>query len=281
MRPLTLFVLIVALILSACAAQAQEPYAGLDVTPSAPPSGTPTAVIDWFPVTATWTPLPSVEPSATTMQFPGLGAQVFSDNFSQVQDWSRAKTTGTGGNSIILERNRLTLAANITPVSLISLRSGLALTDFYAEVTVSVNRCSGADAYGLLFRAASEAFAYRFLLNCSGKARVERVRDSTSLPLQDWLPSGDAPGAPGQVRMGVWAAGTEMRFFLNGHYQFRIVDPLFKSGGLGVFANASSPDGMNINFSDLTVNSVDYVSPTPTVTPSRTPVPTRTARPTP
>lgn len=285
MRSITLFFLIITLILSACAAQAQtgqENYAGLDVTPSQTPPASPTAVIIWFPATATWTPFPSLEPSVTPMLFPGLGNQIFSDNFSKLQNWSRAKTAGDGANSIILDRNRLTLAANVMPVSLASLNTSLALTDFYAEVTVSVNRCSGLDAYGLLFRAASEAYTYRFLLNCSGKARVERVRDSTTLPLQDWLPSGDAPpGAPGQVKMGVWAAGAEMRFFLNGRYQFSVIDPLFKSGSLGVFVNASSPEGLNISFSDLTVNSVEYVSPTPTATPSKTPLPSRTPRPTP
>jgi hypothetical protein len=285
MRSLILLFLIVVLLLAACAPQipvGQESSNGLDVTPSAQPPGTPTAVIVWFPATATWTPFPSVEPSVTPILFPGLGTQVFSDDFSQLQNWSRAKAASEGGNSIILDRNRLTLAANVMPVSLASLHSSLVLSNFYAEVTVSVNRCSGSDEYGLLFRAASEAYTYRFLLNCKGMARVERVRDSTTLPLQDWLASGDAPpGAPGQVRMGVWAAGTEMRFFLNGRYQFSVIDPLFKSGSLGVFANASSPDGLNISFSDLTVNSVEYVSPTPTVTPSRSPVPTRTPRPTP
>jgi hypothetical protein len=218
------------------------------------------------------------------LPFPGLGAQIFSDDFSQVQDWSRAslQTMGEGANNIILNRNRLTLAANVVPVSLFSLQKNLLLTDFYTEVTVSVNRCFGLDTYGLLFRSASEAYTYRFLLNCSGNARVDRVRDSTALSLQDWLPSGDAPlGAPGEVRMGVWTAGAEMRFFLNGRYQFSVMDPVFKSGSLGVFINASSPDGMNISFSDLTVNAVEYVSPTPTVTPSKTLLPTRTPRPTP
>jgi hypothetical protein len=171
---------------------------------------------------------------------------------------------------------------NVAPASLISLQNGLLLRDFYAEVTVSVNRCFGPDLYGMLFRAASAAYAYRFVLNCSGQARADRVRNSQVFPLQDWLPSGDAPpGAPGQVRLGIWAAGAEMRFFLNGRYQFSVIDPVFKNGTLGVFASASSPEGMNISFSNLTVNSVSYVSPTPTSTASKTPKPSRTPRPTP
>jgi hypothetical protein len=72
-----------------------------------------------------------------------------------------------------------------------------------------------------------------------------------------------------------------MRFFLNGRYQFSVIDSIFKTGTLGAFASASSPGGMNIGFSNLTVNSVEYVSPTPTATASKTPKPSRTPRPTP
>jgi hypothetical protein len=207
---------------------------------------------------------------------------VLSDDFSDPKNWPNAKVESSGSNSIILDRNRLTLALNISPATLVSLQNGLALRDFYAEMTVSVNRCSGPDVYGMLFRAASEAYAYRFALNCTGQARVDRIRGGGIFPLQNWLPSGDAPpGAPGIVKMGVWAAGVEMRFFLNERYQFTVIDPVFRNGTLGAFADASSSDGMNISFSNLTVNSVDYVSPTPTPTASKTPRPSRTPRPTP
>ena len=42
-----------------------------------------------------------------------------------------------------------------------------------------MNRCYGPDSYGMIFRAASSDFAYRYLLNCSGKARVECVMPCT------------------------------------------------------------------------------------------------------
>jgi hypothetical protein len=281
MRQLTFFLLTATLILSACA-----PTSGADTTPPNLPAVSaavsPTATIVWFPPTATETPFPTIQASATPLPFPGLGSQVFSDDFSNLQNWPGAEPESTGGNSIILDRNRLTLALNVPPATLFSLQNGLLLKNFYAEMTVSVNRCFGPDVYGMLFRAASEAYAYRFVLNCTGQARVDRIRDGQIVPLQDWLPSGDAPpGAPGEVRMSVWAAGAEMRFFLNGRYQFSVIDPVFKTGTLGAFASASSEDGMNISFSNLTVNSVDYVSPTPTATASKTPKPSRTPRPTP
>ncbi|MCX6066679.1 MAG: hypothetical protein NT121_13130 [Chloroflexi bacterium] len=243
MRPLTFFLLIATLVLAACAASLETGTALPLSQPTVAEGLAPTKTVIWFPATATETVFPTIEASATPWPFPGLGAQVFSDDFSDPKAWIGAKTQSNGGNSIILDRNRLTFAANIPPVALSSLSSSLILTDFYAEMNVSVNRCLGADAYGMLFRTASEAYTYRFLLNCTGKVRVERSRDGVTTPLQDWVPSGEAPpGAPGEVKMSIWAAGVEMRFFLNGRYQFTVIDPVFRNGALGAFVSAVSPD---------------------------------------
>lgn len=287
MRKITILMLVLLLPLSACAAPLGAGSDGSaaftpEGSPAAPVSGEPTATIDWFPATATSTPIATVLSSPTPELLPGLGPQIYHDDFGDLKTWSSARAVLGGSNGIILEANRLTLAVNDSPAVLFSLNNSLLLTNFYAEVNISVNRCFGADAYGLLFRASSGAYTYRFLLNCTGKARVEQTRDSRTLPLQDWLPTGYAPsGAPGQVKMGVWASGVELRFFLNDRYQFSVIDPLFKSGTLGFYVNAVSPEGMNINFSDLTVNSVNYSSPTPSATASKTPTPSRTPRSTP
>jgi hypothetical protein len=269
-----------ALVLSAClpANSADQTTPGL---PTGEATLVPTETIVWFPATATWTPFPTFIPSPTPNLLPGLGAQTFSDDFSDPQAWSQAKTAGDGGNNVIINRNQLTLAVNAPPAFIFSARQALLLTNFYAEATVRVNRCLGDDAYGLLFRSQGDFYAYRFILNCKGEARVERMRSGEIVRLLDWAPSGATPlGAPGEVKMGVWASGAEMRLFLNGHYQFSVVDTLFSNGALGFFVNAASEGGMNISFSDLTVSDVSYVSPTPTVTPSKTPrstkVPTAT-----
>ena len=247
-----------------------------------PVTSPPTATIVWFPETPTWTPFPTMIATATPELFPGMGGQIFHDNFSDLKSWSDTTSQSNGSNNIILDRNRLTLAINQAPARLSSINTleSASLTDFYAELTISVNRCSGDDSYGMLFRAAGGDFAYRFLLNCSGMARVDHIRGSEVTLLQNSVTSGDAPpAAPGLVKMGVWTAGAEMRFYLNGHYQFRVINSYLKRGTLGVVANAISPNGMNINFSDLTVYSVAYVSPTPTVTPTKTPYPSPTPRP--
>ena len=62
------------------------------------------------------------------------------------------------------------------------------------------------------------------------------MRGGVAYPLLDWLSSNDAPiGAPAQVKLGVWAVGREMRFFLNDHYQFSVLDPVFSSRDTRLF----------------------------------------------
>lgn len=246
------------------------------------PATLPTETIVWFPPTSTHTPFPTFQPSATTEPFPGLGASLYTDDFSDPRNWTNARAVSQGSNNILVSGSRLTLSANAAPAALASLRSGLVLTDFYAETRVNLNRCEGRDTYGMFFRAATEAYAYRYTLTCDGQMRVERARGGEAYPLSDWETSGDLPrGAPAQVKLGLWMAGTEMRFYLNDRYQFTVIDQVFRSGSLGYFASVRSEVGMNISFSDLRVNAVSYVSPTPTATPSNTPLPSRTPRATP
>jgi hypothetical protein len=283
MTRFSFFFWIALLVLSACQpVPASEPTPTLPPPTDTPTSAPPTETIVWFPATATWTPFPTLVPSATPNPFPGLGAQTFADDFTDPAAWTFAKTEGDGGNNVILNRDRLTLAVNVPPAFIFSVNKSLALRDFYAETSVRVNRCAGTDAYGLLFHSQGDYYAYRFVVNCKGETRAERMRGGEIMRLLDWVPSGDAPpGAPGLVKMGIWVSGAEMRFFLNGRYQFSAVDTTFKTGTLGFFVNAASAGGMNVSFSALTVNEVSYVSPTPTLTPSRTPRSTKVPTPTP
>ena len=274
--------LILTLGLAACsdlAAPEQTPIS-LATVPETESTLTPTATIDWFPATSTATASATIPASPTAIPLPGLGSVTFTDDFSSPAAWLRAKTAGDGTNSVIIERNRATIAINTTPATISSLHKELLLSDFYAEIDVAINRCETTDAYGLLFRSAGDFDSYRYILNCRGETRAERMRGAVVYPLSEWVLSGDIPpGAPGEVKLGVWASGVEMRFFLNGRYQFSVFDPVFRNGTLGIFASANSPFGMNVSFSNLKISSVSYVSPTPTATATNTPTPSRTPRP--
>jgi len=269
-RPNSFWTLIASITLSASLLAALTACSGFFPTPTPTPSPLPTATatatvtptIVWFPPTETNTPIPTQIVVLTPEERPDLGEVLFSDNFDQPELWNTAVSNTA---SAILERNRLTLAISKPGIAILSLRKEPRLGDFYAEITASLSLCRGRDQYGLLVRVSSAGDYYRYAVNCAGQVRLERVRSGQPYPVQDWLPSGDAPaGAPGEVKIGVWAVGSEMRFFLNDRYQFTVRDPLFWQGMLGVFVQSAGADPVTVSFSELVVYAVSNASPTAT-----------------
>jgi hypothetical protein len=239
----------------------------------------PTAPTVWFPPTDTLAPLSTRASTPTPETRPGLGPVIFTDDFSDESQWLTAESSQ--GSAIIID-NRIVLAVREPNVGMLSLRDGPILSDFYAEIVARPRLCTGRDDYGLLYRAGSPNDYYRVALTCDGTVRTDRILSGQASVMILPTRSGDVPpGAPGEVRIGIWASGPEMRVFLNDHYQFTVFDPLFRSGTLGVFARSAGNTAVTITFSDLVVSEVSYASPTATLTPSVTPKPTRTPRPTP
>ncbi len=230
---------------------------------------TPTLTIAWFPPTNTPAIFPTRTILSTPQQPPGLTELLFTDSFDQADLWSTSVASWT---SATVTRNRLILSiSGQGPVSILSLRSQPTLEDFYAEATVKLSLCGSKDQFGMIFRAAPGDNHYRFEVRCDGQVRLERRLSGSISPLLEWQSSGDAPSAaPADVILGVWAVGSEMRFFLNDHYQFTVRDPVLHTGTVGFFAYASGTTPITASFSDLTVYSVLYISPTPSLTPPRT-----------
>ena len=237
-----------------------------NVTPVAFPATEtplPTPTINWFPPSAT--PTFQVFPTNTPApdMRPGIGNTFLEDDFSDTTLWDIASSDDA---SAIMEDNHLTLAAQ-SGVYMVSLRRDLILSDHYAEITARPSLCRGEDSYGVLVRA-SATYYYRFELECNGTVHMDRLSAGTKLTMQQPIPSGDVPpGAPGEVRIGMWAVGSELRLFLNGRYQFSISDPSYPSGTLGIFVNSSGENPVVVSFSDLEIQSVDYVLPTKTPLP--------------
>jgi len=257
-RRLTIF--FIALILTGCAGTVEDLSLA---TPTATITPSPSPTIVWFPPSATLPPQALTTQMPTPEQNPGIGAVSLSDDFSSPNLWDVA---ASDEGSAAVSENQLTLAAG-PGVYIISLRKGLILNDFYAELTARPSLCRDQDEYGLLVRASAAAY-YRLALICNGTLRLDRVTSHSHQILQPAIPSGDVPnGAPGEVRMGVWAVGSDLRFFLNGHYQFSVNDKNYPSGTLGVFAHSLADTPVAITFSDLTIYDVNYQAPTKTPTP--------------
>lgn len=226
-------------------------------TATSQPALTPTVV--WFPSTATFTPIPTRAITPTPEQKPGIGEELFSDDFTDAQAWQLGRTAE---GSVALGKGELTIAIASPKAYLYSVRQEPVLDDFYAEITASPNLCRGLDEYGLLVRFSEPASYYRFSLSCDGQVRLDRVISGQASSPQTWLPSGAVPpGAPSSSRLGVWVVGEEMRFFVRGEYQFSVTDPLLSSGRLGVFARSAGETAVTVNFSDLVVYEVLIPNP--------------------
>jgi hypothetical protein len=193
----------------------------------------------------------------------GLSGVIAIDDFSNPTLWNTAQSDQ---GSALISRQRLTLSAQ-PGMYMRSFHRDLFVGDFYAEITARPSLCRAADEYGLLVRANPITY-YRFALTCDGKIHAERISVRERHVLHEPVPSGDAPpGAPSEVRIGIWAAGPEMRLFLNGRYQFSITDLNLLSGTLGVFARAVGDTPVTVTYSDLVVEAVEYTPPSETPTP--------------
>ncbi len=218
------------------------------------PSETPTPTVVWFPPTATKTPVPRAESTATAVMRPGVGVVIFEDDFSSAGAWQ----LGTSANgTVALGLNELTIAIVQPRAYLFSTRTEPTFGDFYAEITASPNLCAGLDEYGLLFRVRSLGDFYRYSLSCDGQVRLDRLVGGTAGSPQPWLVSAAVPrGAPSSSRLGVWAVGRELRFFINDEFQFAVSDSYHGSGILGVFARSAAENAVSVSFSDLKVYQV-------------------------
>jgi len=185
---------------------------------------------------------------------PPIGELVLSDDFSSPGPWVLGQTAST---SIALGPEELTLAMTQPGAYLYTLRQAPTLSDFYMEVTASPSLCRDADEYGLLLRFTPSKEFYRFGLTCDGRLRLDKYFNGRASSPQPWMLSGQVPpGAPSSSRLGVWAKGKEMRFYVNGIYQFTANDPSIPAGNLGFFTRSAGDTAVTISFSDLEVYKV-------------------------
>lgn len=163
---------------------------------------------------------------------------------------------------MVVAAKALTIAtqAGIAPVA--TFRQGQIFGDMYAEITARPSLCRDADDYGLAFRAPNNIAYYRFAVACNGTAGAQRFSLGAARILHPPMLSADAPsGAPGDVRLGVWAVGSQFRFFLNGRYQFTATDSSYAAGAIGVFAHAAGDSPVTVTFADLVVYAVGAAVP--------------------
>lgn len=252
--------------LATCQVQPTLAPVALDTPTPVPPTQTPTRTPVWFPPTETPTAQPSLTAWPTQDARPGLAGLVLQDDFSS-GGW---QAFSVEAGRAALGKNELTLAIQAPKGVLTSFRAAPLPGDGYLELTATPSLCKGSDVFGIYLRAASPGDGYRLLATCSGLLRLERLKNQELVLLQDWTPGiGLIPGGMLPVRLGIWAAGRELRVFVNAVYQFSVRDPVWSEGMLGVYARAAGDSPLTVSFSQLEVRQLD-----PARIPSATPPPT-------
>lgn len=251
-------------LLASCSPPAPAPTALPQVASTPAPTLTPTT--NWFPATTTATPAPTRLASTATpfVQAINKGSLILQDDFSDQTLWQTLE--GPNGN-IAYGNHELSLAIAQPRASLTSFRDKLTVDNFYLEIDANPRICQGNDQFGVLFRAASTQDYYRYLMTCNYQVRLERIRNAEASVVQDWTPVvGLTPGPIGIYRLGVWALGNDLRFYVDGVFQFTRREPTFASGGIGLFARSMGDTIVTIEFSNLQIwqpAPVTLATPTP------------------
>lgn len=240
--------IVLALLLSACSVFTPPE---VDPWPTGTATALPTETPVWFPATATITPPPpaSPVPSATPNQYPGIGDLILQDEFLEGDGWQAfRKSTG----SAALGPGELTLSVTDNDGYVTIFRNSPTVDDFYMEVQANPRLCHVTDSYGLLVRAASGLDYYRFSVSAEAQVRADRFKGGNVVVLQGWTPSGQMPrGCPVSLKLGVWAVGDELRFFVDDALQFVVEDAGIARGQIGFFARSKTETVFSVTFSDL------------------------------
>jgi hypothetical protein len=243
------------------------PFGGgeLEPSPTSPPPTASSALA--FP---TMVPSPTLTPGPTATATPdihaGLGEFIYRDDFSANAGWEVGPDV-RGGTTLI--DGRLVISVSTPGAFRYVLGPIPAVGDFFLEVSMRTELCSPRDEFGVMVRVSPAGDHYRFTLTCDGGARVSRVLNGTMSGLVPITITGDAvPGAPADNRIGVWASGSNLRFFVNNLEVFTVHDTGLQAGGVGFIVRSGAAGQVTVAFDDLTLRAL-----LPTPTPDATRIP--------
>ncbi len=257
------------LLMAGCAEIRVQPIAdtATPITPTAtvPPTATPvpTNTIDWFPPTSTPRPMNTPTPYPTVNQLPELGEVIFSDYFTTDEKWQTYRSPM--GNAVI-SNNELTLSLQKVSSNIATYSSIPQLGDYFLSVNVSLSLCSDpSDWYGIAFRVNDADNTYRWLFNCLGETRVERLYHGRAYMLSDWDINGSIkPSAPQKFNVGIAAQGSHLRFYANNTLLTEVEDAQYPTGGYGLLASSRGASPLTVSFSEFKL--IGILNPPPAET---------------
>lgn len=229
------------------------------VTPTATeiPTSTPvpTNTIVWFPPTATPRPMRTPTLVPTVDQLPRLGSLLYADDFSDDKNWQTFRSPL--GNAVIAN-NEITLAIQKADSGIASYSSLPQMGDYYLSMNVSLSLCSwNGDWYAVAFRVENSENQYRWVFNCLGQTRVERIYRGRIYVIKDWEINGVIkPAAPQKFSIGIAAQGSNLRFYANDALQIEVEDTAFLTGGYGLVAASDGYSPLTVSFSNFKLTEI-------------------------
>lgn len=137
--------------------------------------------------------------------------------------------------------------------------------DFFLQMTVETETCSGKSAYGFIVRGpqtiGGSARGYIYTLACDGSYRLDRL-DTTSpytkIELIGWEDNDYInPGGNETNVIGIRMIGDVITLYANGFEIDEIEDGHFAGGRFGLFVNAGATANFTFNIEDLSYWSLD------------------------
>jgi hypothetical protein len=127
------------------------------------------------------------------------------------------------------------------------------LENFYIEVTVTTgSQCSSKDRYGMIVRAPDTSHGYLFGISCDGAFRVRAWDGKAFTTLHEWETSDRIEKGPDQTnRLGVLANGEELSLYINGVLAAEIDDDTYPAGTFGLFIAANQTAGFTVEVSQV------------------------------
>ena len=227
-------------------------------TATLPPTPEPLAATGTLPPPApSDTPAPVVEPSATATLDPqdpaiALGSPTWKDsldttkNFYLYENDNTAIEAGSGSLRLI----------GLTNIGWIgwSLTYAQSSANFYLEGTFVTGTCSGADLYGLVFRANKENAGYFFGVTCDGRYNLH-ARDFNNNGDTEILELKSNPailtGSNQTNRIGVKTEGGRLMLYANGALLEEVNDSTYTSGYFGPFIAGHDTAGFTVDLDQI------------------------------
>lgn len=138
-------------------------------------------------------------------------------------------------------------------------------SDFFLQIKVETNDCSGKQEYGLIMRGpapnSDNVHGYVFTFSCDGFYRLQRLDDTSPYTMIEIIPWTESDyinsGSDETNILGIRMVGEDITLYANGFEIDDIDDDRYVSGRFGLFVNAGAPGNFTFDIDELAFWSLD------------------------